>query len=149
MSILRYKCVHVCALSLALTITVLAQTPPADAKPADAKPADQTPPAAPAPPPAPVWSVGPIDFSGLIDVYADKNFNNPASGFNGLANFAEKANTFSLNMAKLSLEHTADPIGFRVDLGFGRAFDTIHAGEPKDTPSIMRNVEQAYISIKP
>ncbi len=142
MSHVRYKCVQVSALCIALSIGVTAQTPPA--------PAGQPAPApAPTPPPPPVWSVGPIDFSGLIDIYADKNFNNPASGFNGLRNFDVKANQFSLNMAKLSLEHGADPVGFRVDFGFGRAFDIIHAGEPKDAPSIMRNVEQAYISLKP
>ena len=88
------------------------QQPPASQTPA------QTPPPAAAPAP-PVWSIGPIDFSGLIDVYADKNFNNPASRTNGLANFAVKANQFSLNMAKLTMEHTADPVGFRVDFGFG------------------------------
>ena len=44
---------------------------------------------------------------------------------NGLRNFDVKANQFSLNMAKLSLEHGADPVGFRVDFGFGRAFDII------------------------
>ena len=123
MSFVHYKCVQVSALCIALSIGVSAQTPPA--------PAGQPAPApAPAPPPAPVWSVGPIDFSGLIDVYADKNFNNPASMTNGLRNFDVKANQFSLNMAKLSLEHGADPVGFRVDFGFGRAFEIIHAGEP-------------------
>jgi hypothetical protein len=139
-------------LSLAFSVTAWAQaTLPA---PPEQKSADQNPPAAmpgmPTPAPAPVWSVGPIDFSGLIDVYADKNFNNPASGFNGLRNFDLKANQFSLNMAKLSLEHGADPVGFRVDFGFGRAFETVHhSGEPNDAPGIMRNVEQAYVSLKP
>src|SRR6266700_3790214 len=133
MNFKSYRCACVSALCLALSVAVSTQTPPA----------------APAPPPPPVWSVGPIDFSGLIDVYADKNFNNPASMTNGLRNFDVKANQFSLNMAKLSLEHAADPVGFRVDFWFGRAFDIIHAGEPKDAPSIMRNVQQAYISLKP
>ena len=40
-------------------------------------------------------------------------------------------------------------MSFRVDFGFGRAFDIIHDSEPKETPSIMRSVEQAYISLKP
>jgi hypothetical protein len=52
-------------------------------------------------------------------------------------------------MAKLTLEHGADPVGFRVDFGFGRAFEIVHAGEPKDSPSVMRNVEQAFITLKP
>lgn len=151
MNIRSYSCVCVSALCLALSSAALGQNPPpaaTDAKPADAKAAEQ--PAAPAPPPPPVWSIGPIDFSGLIDVYYDKNFNNPASQINGLRNFDVKANQFSLNMAKLSLEHGPDPVGFRVDFGFGRAFDIIHkAGEPAGTPSIMQNIEQAYVSFKP
>jgi hypothetical protein len=106
----------------------------------------QTPAPAPAPP---TWSVGPIDFSGLVDGYYSLNFNHPASGFNGLYNFDVKANQFSLNMAKLSMSHTADPVGFQVDFGFGRAFDIIHAYEPTGTPAIMRNVEQAFVSWKP
>ena len=138
MSFKRYRCVKVSALFIALSIGVLAQAPP-----------DQPPAPAPAPPPAPVWSVGPIDFSGLVDVYADKNFNNAASMTNGLRNFDVKANQFSLNMAKLSLEHGPDPVGFRVDFGFGRAFEIIHGGEPNGGLSAMRNIEQAFISFKP
>jgi hypothetical protein len=91
--------------------------------------------------------LGPVTFSGLVDVYYDLNFNHPASGFNGLRNFDEKGNQFSLNMAKLTAEHSADPLGFRVDLGFGRAFDTIHATE--QAPNIFRYLEQAYVSVKP
>jgi hypothetical protein len=124
----------------------MAQTPapaPTD-KPAAAadKPADP-----PKPPEAPTWSVGPIDFSGLVDGYYALNFNHPASQTNNLYNFDVKANQFSLNMAKLSMEHTADPVGFRVDFGFGRAFDIIHATEK--APSIFKNIEQAFVSLKP
>jgi len=145
MSLGNYRCACVSALCLALSAAAVAQTPPA--APAQTPPAAATP--APAPEPASVWSVGPIDFSGLVDFYYDKNFNNPASMTNGLRNFDVKANQFSLNMAKLSLEHGADPVGFRVDFGFGRAFQIIHSAEPKDSPSIMQNIEQAFISLKP
>ncbi len=135
-------------LALWLGCLCMAQTPaPAQAdKPAAAtdKPADAPPPAPPAPP---TWSVGPIDFSGLIDGYYSLNFNHPASQNNGLRNFDVKANQFSLNMAKLSMSHTADPVGFQVDFGFGRAFDIIHATE--QAPSIFRNIEQAFVSLKP
>jgi len=117
---------------------------PAVAPPTQSAAAAATPEAAP-----PTWSIGPIDFSGLVDGYYAYNSNHPASGTNQLYNFDVKPNTFSLNMAKLSMAHTADPVGFQVDFGFGRAFDIIHAGEPKDAPSILRNVEQAYVSLKP
>jgi hypothetical protein len=50
-------------------------------------------------------------------------------------------------MAKLVLEHSADPVGFRVDLGFGRAFDMVHSAE--SGPSIFRNIEQAFVTYKP
>jgi hypothetical protein len=91
--------------------------------------------------------VGGIDFSGLVDGYYSLNFNHPASRSNQLRNFDVKANQFSLNMAKLTLEHAPDPVGFRLDLGFGRAFEMIHSAE--QAPSFFRNVEQAYVSFKP
>ncbi len=93
------------------------------------------------------WSVGPIAFSGLIDGYYSLNFNHPASRTNQLRNFDVKANQFSLNMAKLVLEHQPDPLGFRVDFGFGRAFDIVHSAET--APSVFRNIEQAFVSYKP
>src|SRR6266436_8821375 len=114
-----------------------------------AAPAATPAPQEPAPASAPTWSVGPIDFSGLVDGYYSFNANHPASQFNQLYNFDVKANQFSLNMAKLSMSHTADPVGFQVDLGFGRTFDIIHAGEPSTAPSFLRNVEQAYVVLKP
>ncbi|MEO8657692.1 MAG: porin [Bryobacteraceae bacterium] len=141
------KCAAGAVCLLAALMSAQAQTPaPAqEQKPADAPAA--TPAATPAPPAPPTWSVGPIDFSGVVDVYADVNFNHPASGNNQLRNFDVKGNQFSLNMAKLTMEHTADPVGFRVDLGFGKAFDIIHATDPAG--SMIRNVMQAYVSLKP
>ena len=96
---------------------------------------------------APAWSAGEISFSGLVDGYYSLNFNHPASQTNQLRNFDVKANQFSLNMAKLTMEHAAEPVGFRVDLGFGKAFDLVHGAET--APSAFRNIEQAYISYKP
>jgi hypothetical protein len=127
------------------------QTTPASSSTSDAaaKPAE-TPAAAPAAPAAaPVWSVGPIDFSGLVDGYFTGNFNNPASGVNQLQNFDFQSNQFSLNMAKISMAHSPDPIGYQVDLGFGKAFDIIHAAEPSGSTGYLRHVEQAYVAIKP
>jgi len=124
---------------------VWGQAVPADPQPGSAPAATQ--PASPEP--ENIWSAGPINFSGLVDVYYSSNFNHPASRINALRNFDVKANQFSLNMAKLTLEHTADPVGFRVDFGFGRAFETMHASEPADGPNVLRNIEQAYLSVKP
>lgn len=117
-----------------------AQTPaPAPATPAPAAP--------PAPAPAPTWSIGPIDFSGLVDVYYSQNLNSPSDRMNQLYNFDVQAEQFSLNMAKLSMAHAPDPIGFQVDFGFGKAFTLIHAGESE--PNIFQYLEQAYVSFKP
>jgi Putative beta-barrel porin-2, OmpL-like. bbp2 len=112
-------------------------------------PAGQTPSTAPAPAPAPAptWSVGPIDFSGLIDGYYSFNNNHPTPSFNQLYNFDFRSNQFSLNMAKLTASHDPDPVGFRIDIGFGRAFDVIHSTE--QAPDIFRYLEQAYVSWKP
>lgn len=107
----------------------------------------QTP--APAPAPAPsVWSAGPITFSGLIDGYYSFNSNHPSSRANNLRNFEVKANQFSLNMTKFTLEHEADPVGFKLDLGFGRAWEVFHATDPAGT-DVVRYIPQAYVSLKP
>ncbi len=108
----------------------------------------QTAPAEPGTPaPASFWRVGPIDFSGLVDGYYSLGFNHPASRTNQLRNFDVQANRLSLNMARMTLEHAPDPIGFRMDLGFGRTFDIVHSGE-KDL-AVMRNIEQVFVSVKP
>ncbi|HVJ07261.1 MAG TPA: porin [Acidisarcina sp.] len=114
-----------------------------------AAPDTQAPAPAPAATPAagPTWSIGGIDFSGFVDGYYEFNANHPADEFNQYRNFDEKANQFSLNLAKVTLSHDPDPIGFRLDIGFGRAFETVHATE--QSSSIFRNIEQAYISLKP
>jgi hypothetical protein len=117
-----------------------AQTPaPASTTPAPA--------AAPAPAPTPTWSIGPIDFSGLVDVYYSQNLNSPSDRTNQLYNFDVQAEQFSLNMAKLTMAHSPDPVGFEVDFGFGKAFDIIHASESE--PNIFQYLEQAYVSFKP
>jgi hypothetical protein len=111
----------------ASTVSTSADTTTTDV--ATAEPQAATP-AAPAAAPAapPTWSVGPIDFSGLIDGYYNFNANHPNPAVNQLRNFDFDANSFSLNMAKLTLSHTADPIGFRIDLGFGKAFNVLGTG---------------------
>jgi len=133
----RLKCLL--ALTAALTATSAFGQAPAPA-PAPA------PAAAPAAPPPP-WSVGGIDFSGLVDGYYSLNFNHPASTTNGLYNFNTAANQFSLNMAKLTMSHSADPVGFQVDLGFGHAFDMINGIDNNGLRT--KNIEQAFVSWKP
>jgi hypothetical protein len=144
MRMLHPKCVSI-ALTLWLTCSCMAQTPaPATT---DKPPAAVDKPADPAPA-APVWSVGPIDFSGIVDGYYSLNFNHPASRNNTGRNFDAKSDSFSLNMVKFTAEHTADPVGFKLELGFGRAFEIFNAAEPGGL-GIFRNILQAYASVKP
>jgi hypothetical protein len=104
--------------------------------------------AAPAAPPAKsIFTTEKVDFSGSVDVYYSWNDNRPVSGFNQLYSFDDKTNQFNLNMAKLSARMDPAPVGFRVDIGLGRVFDSIYPQTPD--PSFFRYVEQAYVSVKP
>lgn len=94
------------------------------------------------------WSAGGVDFSGLIDGYYAANFNHPATHSNGIRYFDSKANQFSLNMAKLSAEHSAEPVGFKLETIFGRAADLFNASEPGGLDA-YRYILQAYVSVKP
>jgi hypothetical protein len=67
-----------------------------------------------------------IDFSGSVDGYYSFDDNHPQSGFNQLYNFDDKTNQADLNLLKLTVSHDPDPVGFRLDLGYGRTMDIIH-----------------------
>jgi len=128
-----YKCVHL-GIALLVAGTAAAQTTTPAADPAPAAPS--------------AWSAGPIEFSGLVDGYYSLNFNHPASKNNNLRNFDAKANQFSLNMAKLTMEHAADPVGFKFELAAGRAMDIFHSTEPAGA-EVYKHIFQAYVSLKP
>jgi hypothetical protein len=97
-----------------------------------------------APAAAPVWSAGSIDFSGFVDGYYSYDFNRPGSQTNQLYNFDDQTG-FSLEAAKLTMNHDADPIGAHVDLVWGRTNAFLHSS----TDTTDNFVEQAYISVKP
>jgi hypothetical protein len=129
-------------------MTAGAQTSTTETTP---NPTNSTTTAPPAPPAAaPTWSVGSIDFSGYVDGYYSYNANKPGqnSAFgqvNQLYNFDDETNQFSLEAAKLTLNHDADPIGAHVDILFGRTNAFLHPA----TDTTDNYIEQAYISIKP
>src|ERR1700687_3150303 len=147
------KCFAAFLMSSVLMLPALAQTPSdADPNASGGTAAHSTPPAqAEAPSASPTWSVGPIDFSGLVDGYYSYNTNHPASQMNKLYNFNDSTNHFNLNIAKISLSHTADPVGFLVEIGFGRAFEIFnHQPTTVDRSSdTFRYLKQAYVSLKP
>jgi len=82
-----------------------------------------------------------------VDGYYSLGFNHPAGNVNSLRNFDDRANQPELNLAKVTLDYTPKPVGFHVDLGFGRAMDIISTYE-KDVTQI-RWLEQAYVAVKP
>jgi Putative beta-barrel porin-2, OmpL-like. bbp2 len=98
-----------------------------------------------------------IEFSGFADTYYTYNFNKPqkpcttiggVAVFNCLYNFNVAHNSFSLNMAEVSLAKTptADSrAGFRVDLDYGPTQALVTGGEPGGQ-SIYQNIGQAYVS---
>lgn len=89
-----------------------------------------------------------IDFFGVFDGYASYNSNHPTNGRNSFRAFDVTSNGWDLSMAKLAVEHLPDPLGFRVEVGFGRAFDVFHSLANTE-PDPMRHVIQAYASLKP
>ena len=95
----------------------------------------------------PPWTIGDIKFTGLFDGYYQWNNNHPASGNTTLRNFEVSANSFALNMVELSATHDAEPIGFRLDLGFGRAWEIFNSFDSTKTTDKTRYVQQAFVSI--
>jgi putative OmpL-like beta-barrel porin-2 len=139
MTMQRATCVSILALCLAGG--AFAQTTPAP----DASATGQTP--APAPTPPPTGFFNKLKYSGLIDVNATHNFNDPASKINTYRNFDYRANTGDLNYGEFALEYAPAPIGFRVDVGGGRTTQLVQGAEQAGDWS--RYVQQAYVSLKP
>jgi hypothetical protein len=127
-----------------------ATTPAASAASPSSAGAAETPASAPAPQDAsstPTWSIGPINFSGSVDGFYVWNNNHPESATNALYPFAIDANQFGLNYAEVALEHAADPVGFRLDLGFGRAPQVFNSFDNDN--EFNQYLQQAFVSWKP
>ncbi len=99
-------------------------------------------------PPTSTSLPGNIQVSGLIDAYYSFNSNHPASRVTTLRNFEVKANQFSLNMMKLTLTKAAEPVGFTLDLGAGRAWQIFHATDPAGS-DFVQYIPQAFVTLKP
>jgi hypothetical protein len=89
---------------------------------------------------------GPLTFSGLFDFNYNKNFNSPASNINGYRNFDVKENQFNINLVKVTLQKSANPVGFRLDLAYGQAMDLVNSTTNLGSQPSLRNVEQAYLT---
>ena len=140
-------------LACVLTISLaFGQDGPAPQTPSSGTPEQQAAAPSAAAQPAPTPTKSPLtqwgtDFSFLFDGYVDANFNDPASGFNGLRNFDMRANTAHVNMGMMTIDRAPAPVGFHVDLGFGQVFDVIHSAD-RD-PEAWKYFQQAYVSVKP
>jgi hypothetical protein len=98
-----------------------------------------------------------VEVSGFVDMYYSYNFNKPTrpcanvggvAMFNCLYNFNVAHNSFSLNLAEVTLEKkpTSDSRGgFRIDLDYGSATAIVHGTEPGGI-GIYQNIQQAYVS---
>lgn len=89
-----------------------------------------------------------VELSGLVDGYYSYNFNRPDGQINTGRAFDTRDNTFSLNLAKITLEKKNDltsPLGFRLDLAFGPTIDIVNGPNPSGGDAI-RHVQQAYVS---
>jgi Putative beta-barrel porin-2, OmpL-like. bbp2 len=124
--------------AMALALSAFAQ----DTQP----PAAATAPAAAAAAKSPLTQAG-IDFSFLLDGYGSLNFNNPDSKFNQLHNYDFRGNSTHLSLGKIAMEHAPDPIGFRLDVGFGETLNWNSSTER--SPEWFRYFQQAYVSFKP
>lgn len=100
-----------------------------------------------------------LEISGFVDFYYEYNFNRPPRFVddgagntipnfpqNELRNFDFKHNEFALNLAEVVIERAPAPVGFRIDLNFGRATDWVHAGEPGGVET-YKHIQQAYLTV--
>ena len=137
---------HLGAMALALVpAMVSAQTPASTAAPPSGNgTSEQTP----APDSSVVSFFKQTEVSGFVNVYFGYNFNTPSTRQAQVRNFDVQHDSFSLNLAELSLEKkpTADSrAGFRVDLDYGPAATVVSAAEPGGTQT-FQNILQAYAS---
>jgi hypothetical protein len=89
-----------------------------------------------------------MDLSGYVDVYYSYNTDRPASQINTLYNFDDYTDQFSLEAAKITLNHSPDPVGAHVDVLFGRTNTDIHSNSSAEGYN-DNYIEQAYASVAP
>ncbi|HUI31064.1 MAG TPA: porin [Candidatus Acidoferrales bacterium] len=90
-------------------------------------------------------ATSPITWNAFIDAYYTRNFNDPSNHQNGLRNFDIYENQITLGLADLTVQKQAQPVGFKVELGFGTTSDWVNTASSFGTPSpSLANVMQAY-----
>jgi hypothetical protein len=110
----------------------------------------QAVPPTPAPSPLPGTLPGGATLNYTFDGYYEGNFNNPTGRVNDLRAYDVLSNVFSINQADFIFDLDPDltvhrRYGFRVDLQFGQATETLQGNPTNETrPEIYRNIFQAY-----
>lgn len=108
---------------------------------------------APAAAPAPLLPgtlPGGATLNYAFDGYYEYNFNDPVGRVNDLRAYDVLSNAFSINQANVIFDLDPDLSvhrrwGFRVDLQFGQATETLQGNPANETrPDIYRNIFQAY-----
>jgi Putative beta-barrel porin-2, OmpL-like. bbp2 len=109
----------------------------------------------PAPPP---WYTR-VKVEGMVDAYYSFRFQGtPSQKVNELRVFDVLNNTFALGFAKVAVSYPVEPVGFRLDVGFGptaaiTATDLPSTGVVSPAPlspvfTALQAIEQAYASVK-
>jgi hypothetical protein len=126
------------------------------------EPVPPPPPLEPMPPPPPVEaapisaSMPNIKWEGLVDSYYLYKFTNDdaLSETPSYRQFDTIGNSFTLSYAKLALQMDADPVGFRIDFGYGHTGSIINAaskGGSANPGSLYDSafvVQQAYATAR-
>lgn len=95
----------------------------------------------------------PLEVHGLLDVYAQHDFQRPDLGGVKYRGF-DDATGLSLGLLRLTLAHRPDPVGFRIDAGAGDLPNAYMLSDPGATvnPGYARAasyVEQAFVTVRP
>jgi hypothetical protein len=140
--------------------------PPPPPPPAPMEPVPPPPPMEPMPPPPPVEaapaaaSMPNLKWEGLVDSYYMYHFTGESIADPPIGRqFDTIANSFTLNYAKLAVQMDADPVGFRIDFGYGQTGVIINnasaGGSASPAPMTVANlyssgfvVQQAYATAR-
>lgn len=98
--------------------------------------------------PAAAFSYKGVSASGYVDTFYNQNYNHPSSRLSQAQALNLTANKLSLSSVTGSFAYDPAPVGFRVDVGYGRTYDSFFLSEPKHT-GWSRYLLNAYVSVKP
>jgi len=92
-----------------------------------------------------------LDVHGLLDVYVQHDFDEPASREVQLRAFDGRSDAPALNLLRVTVAHAPDWLGFRLDAGVGELPDAYLTFDPEatDHPDLARAlsyVEQGFVT---